>query len=58
MLVSAVDPQETLAQIAKTVSELGRRDTAIQKEMKQRTASRDKAGGWIWGPWGMAVHSG
>lgn len=40
--------EETLAQIAKTVSELGRRDTAIQKEMKQRTASRDKARSQEW----------
>lgn len=35
--------EESLAQIAKTISELGRRDSAIQKEIKQRTASRDKA---------------
>ena len=36
--------QESQTQIAKRIKELNNRDTAIQKEMKQRTASRDKVG--------------
>lgn len=35
--------QESLAQIAQSTKDLTSRDAAIQKEMKQRTASRDKA---------------
>eukprot|EP00913_Durusdinium_trenchii_P020930 g19666.t1 len=34
---------ESLAQIAQSTKDLTSRDAAIQKEMKQRTASRDKA---------------
>lgn len=35
--------EESLAQIAQSTKDLTSRDAAIQKEMKQRTASRDKA---------------
>lgn len=37
--------EESLKRLAESMKALGSRDTAIQKEMKQRTASRDKARG-------------